>query len=59
MWGVARLGMYKQGEGVHVVAVPDGFELSIVAALSDSGVRISTRSSNSNNLGRLRVETSC
>ena len=50
--------MHKQGEGVHVVAVPDGFELSIVATLSDKGVRISTRSGNST-LGRLRVETSC
>ena len=56
--GVPRLGMHKQGEGVHVVAVPDGFELSIVAALSDMGVRISTRSSNNNSLGRLRVEAS-
>ena len=50
-WGVARLGMHKQGEGVHVVAVPKGFELSIVAALSDKGVRISTRSSNNSSLG--------
>jgi len=53
-----RLGMFKQVEGVAVVAVPDGFELGIVAALSYRGVRISTRSSNST-LGRLRVETSC
>jgi hypothetical protein len=30
-----------------------------VAALSDRGVRISTRSSNNSSLGRLRVETSC
>ena len=58
MWDVSMLGMHKQGEGVHVVAVPDGYKLSIVAALSDKGVRISTRSSNSNSLGRLRVETS-
>ena len=56
---VSRLGMFKQGEGVHVVAVPKVSELSIVAALSDRGVRISTRSSNSSSLGRLRVETSC
>ena len=57
-WGVARQGMLKQGEGVHVVAVPKGFELRIVAALSDRGVRISNRSSNSGNVGRLRVEAS-
>jgi hypothetical protein len=43
---------------VYVVAVPDGFELSIMAALSDKGVRISTRSSNISNLGQLRVEAS-
>ena len=55
---VTRLGMFKQVEGVAVVAVPDGFEVSIVAALSYRGVRISTRSNN-NTLGRLRVETSC
>ena len=51
----------EQGEsvrGVTVVAVPDGFEGSIVAALSYRGVRISTRSNNST-LGRLRVEASC
>ena len=53
-----RLGMFKQVEGVAVVAVPDGFELGIVAALSYRGVRISSRSNNSI-LGRLRVETSC
>ena len=53
------LGMFEQVEGVAVVAVPDGFEVSIVAALSYRGVRISTRSSNSISLGRLRVETSC
>jgi hypothetical protein len=52
------LGMLKQGEGVHVVAVPKGFELRIVAALSDMGVRISNRSSNRSNVGRLRVEAS-
>jgi hypothetical protein len=50
--------MHKQGEGVHVVAVPTGFELSIVAALSDMGVRISNRSRKSSNGGRLRVEVS-
>jgi hypothetical protein len=50
--------MLKHGKGVHVVAVPKGFELSIVAALSDKGVRITNRSSNSINLGRLRVEAS-
>ena len=53
-----RMVMVKQVEGVAVVAVPDGFDVSIVAALGDMGVRISTRSSNST-LGRLRVETSC
>jgi hypothetical protein len=52
------LGMLKQGKGVHVVAVPKGFELRIVAVLSDRGVRISNRNSNSNNVGRLRVEAS-
>ena len=52
------LGMLKQGEGVHVVAVPKGFELRIVAALSDRGMRISNRRSNSSNVGRLRVEAS-
>jgi hypothetical protein len=53
------LGVLKQGEGVHVVAVPKGFEVRIVAALSDMGVRISNRSSNrSSNLGRLRVKAS-
>ena len=55
-WGVARLGMHKQGEGVHVVAVPKVSEVSIVAALSDKGVRYSTRSRKSNNGGRPRVE---
>jgi hypothetical protein len=50
--------MHKQGEGVHVVAVPKGFELSIVAALSDKGVRISNRSSESSSGGRPRVEVS-
>jgi hypothetical protein len=50
--------MLKQGEGVHVVAVPKGVELRIVAALSDRGVRISNRSSNIDNVGRLRVEAS-
>ena len=43
---------------MHVVAVRKGFEVRIVAALSDRGVRISNRSSNSSNLGRLRVEAS-
>ena len=52
-----RLGMVTQVEGVTVVAVPDGFEWGIVAALSYRGVRISTRSSDST-LGRLRVDTS-
>ena len=46
-----------QVEGVAVVTVPDGFGVSIMAALSDRGVLISTRSSNST-LGQLRVETS-
>jgi len=55
---VTMVGMVKQVEGVAVVAVPDGFDVSIVAALGDMGVRISTRSSNST-LRRLRVETSC
>jgi hypothetical protein len=50
--------MLKHGEGVHLVAVPKGFELRIVAALSERGVRISNRSSNSSNVGRLRVEAS-
>jgi hypothetical protein len=50
--------MLKQGEGVHVVGVPKGFELRIVAALSDMGVRISNRTSNISNVGRLRVEAS-
>jgi hypothetical protein len=50
--------MLKQGEGVHVAAVLKGFELRIAAALSDRGVRISNRSSNSSNVGRLRVRTS-
>ena len=50
--------MHKQGEGVHDVAVPKVSEVSIVAALSDRGVRNSTRSSNSI-LGQLRVEPSC
>jgi hypothetical protein len=52
------LGMLKQWEGVHVVAVRKGFEVRIVAALSDKGVRISNCSSNNSNLGRLRVEAS-
>jgi hypothetical protein len=43
---------------VHVVAVPKGFEVRIVAALSDMGVRISNRSSNNGNVGRLLVEAS-
>jgi hypothetical protein len=47
--------MLKQGEGVHVVAVPRGFEQRIAAALSDRGVGISTRSNNSSSVGRLRV----
>jgi hypothetical protein len=50
--------MLKHGEGVHVVAVPRGFELRIAAAVSDSGVGISTRSSNNNSVGRLRVHAS-
>jgi hypothetical protein len=53
--GGAKLGMLKQGEGVHVAAVPKGFELLIAAALSDRGVGISNRSSNRSNVGRLRV----
>jgi hypothetical protein len=47
-----KLGMLKQGEGVHVAAVRKGFELPIAAAVSD---RISNRSSNTSNVGRLRV----
>ena len=47
-----------QVEGVAVVTVPDGFGVSIMAALSYMGVLISTRSNNST-LGRLRVEASC
>jgi hypothetical protein len=43
--------MLKQGEGVHVVAVPKGFELRIAAALSERGVGISNRTSNSSNVG--------
>ena len=54
----AKLGMLKEGEGVHVAAVRKGFELRIAAALSDRGVRISNRSSNISNVGRLRVEAS-
>jgi hypothetical protein len=50
--------MLKQGEGVHVAAVRKGFELRIAAALSDKGVKISNRNSNSSNVGRLRVHTS-
>jgi hypothetical protein len=51
-------GMLKQGEGAHVVAVPKGFKLRIVAVLIDRGVRISNRTSNNSNVGRLRVEAS-
>jgi hypothetical protein len=50
--------MLKHGEGVHVAVVPKGFELRIVAALSDRGVRISNRSSNNTKVGGLRVEAS-
>jgi hypothetical protein len=50
--------MLKQGEGVHVAVARKGFELRIAAALSDKGVRISNRSNNISNLGRLRVQTS-
>ena len=39
-------GVYE-GAGVHVVALRKVCEVSDVAALSDRGVRISTRSSNS------------
>jgi hypothetical protein len=52
------MGVAKQGEGVHVVAVSRGFELRIATALSDRGVGISSRTcttSNSSNVGRLRV----
>jgi hypothetical protein len=49
--------MLKQGEGVHVTAVRKGFELRIAAAMSDRGVRISNPSSNSSNVGRLRLQT--
>ena len=48
--------MHKHGEGVHVVAVPKVSELSIVEALGEMGVRISTRSRKSSNGGRPRVE---
>jgi hypothetical protein len=34
------MGVAKQGEGVHVVAVSRGFELRIATALSDRGVGI-------------------
>jgi hypothetical protein len=54
--GGAKLGMLKQGEGVHVTAVRKGFELRIAAALSERGVRISNRSNNNSNVGRLRVQ---
>jgi hypothetical protein len=47
--------MFKQGEGVHVVAVPRVFEQRIAGALNDRGVGISTRSNNNNIVGRLRV----
>jgi hypothetical protein len=50
--------MLKNGESVHVVAAPKGFEPRIAAALSDKGVSISNRNINSNNVGRLRVEAS-
>jgi hypothetical protein len=53
----AKLGMLKQGEGVHVAAVRKRFELRIVAALSGRVVRISNRCSNRSNVGRLRVQT--
>jgi hypothetical protein len=52
------MGVAKQGEGVHVVAVSRGFELRSATALSDKGVGISSRSStssNSSSIGRLRV----
>jgi hypothetical protein len=39
------MGVAKQGEGVHVVAVSRGFELRIATALSDGGVGINSRSS--------------
>ena len=54
----AKLGMLKQGEGVHVAAVRKGFELRIAAAVSERCAMISNRSSNSSNAGRLRVQTS-
>jgi uncharacterized UPF0146 family protein len=44
------MGVVKQGEGVHVVAVSIGFELRIATALSDRGVGISSRSSTSSNI---------
>jgi hypothetical protein len=50
--------MLTHGEGVHVAAVRKGFELRIAAALSDRGVKISNRSSNNSNVGRLRVHAS-
>jgi hypothetical protein len=50
--------MLKHGEGVHVVAIPKGFELRIAAALSDKGVGISNRSSNNSSVGRMRVQAS-
>jgi hypothetical protein len=57
-WVGAKLGILKQGEGVHVAAVRKGSELRIAAALSDMGVKISNRSSNNSNGGRLRVQAS-
>jgi hypothetical protein len=53
--GVAKQGMLKHGDGVHVVAVPRGFELRIAAALSDMSVGTSTRTNNNISVGRLRV----
>jgi hypothetical protein len=56
--GVAKQGMLKQVEGVHVVAVSRGFELRIATALSDMGIGISSRSNTSINNSsdcRLRV----
>jgi hypothetical protein len=50
------MGVAKQGEGVHVVAVSRGFELRIATALSDMCVGMNSRSSTNNNVGRMRVQ---
>jgi hypothetical protein len=50
------MGVAKQGEGVHVVAVSRGFELRTATALGDRGVGINNRCSTSSSVGRLRVQ---